>query len=268
MNFVVLDYWDIALAALLLFINAGLSLAFRLGLGRRLLIAGTRMVVQLTMVGLVLKALFAMTSPLLTALAALVMVLFAGREATSRHDRRFKGFWSYGIGTGSMMAAGLIVTVFGLTTQIHADPWYDPRFALPILGMILGNTMNGVSLGLDRLMSGAVQQRAAIEARLMLGADIKQAMRGVVRDAIRAGMIPIINSMSAAGLVSLPGMMTGQILAGIAPVEAVKYQILIIFLIAGGTGLGTFVAVIAASRRLTDERQRLRLDRLMPKQPS
>jgi putative ABC transport system permease protein len=268
MSFTALSYWDIALAALLLLFNAGLSLAFRLGLGKRLLIAGTRMAVQLTMVGLVLKALFAMASPLLTGIAALVMVLFAGREAMARQDRRFKGFWSYGIGTGSMMAAGLIVTVFGLTTQISADPWYDPRYALPILGMILGNTMNGVSLGLDRLISGAFQQRTAIEARLMLGADIKQAMRGVVRDAIRAGMIPIINSMSAAGLVSLPGMMTGQILAGIAPVEAVKYQILIIFLIAGGTGLGTLVAVIAASRRLTDERQRLRLDRLMPKKTS
>jgi len=268
MNFTVLNYWDIALAALLLFINAGLSLAFRLGLGKRLLIAGTRMMVQLTMVGLVLKALFALVSPLFTGLAVLVMVLFAGREATARQERRFEGYWSYGIGTGSMMAAGLIVTVFGLTTQIHADPWYDPRYALPILGMILGNTMNGVSLGLDRLMSGATLQRAAIEAQLMLGADIKQAMRGVVGDAIRAGMIPIINSMSAAGLVSLPGMMTGQILAGVAPVEAVKYQILIIFLIAGGTGLGTFVAVIAASRRLTDERQRLRLDRLALKNPA
>ena len=267
MTFAVLNYWDIALATLLLIFNAALSLAFRLGLGKRLLIAGTRMVVQLTMVGLVLKALFALASPLYTGLAALAMVLFAGREAMARQERRFEGWWSYGIGTGSMMAAGLIVTVFGLTTQVHADPWYDPRYALPILGMILGNTMNGVSLGLDRLMSGATLQRAAIEAQLMLGADIKQAMRGVVGDAIRAGMIPIINSMSAAGLVSLPGMMTGQILAGVAPVEAVKYQILIIFLIAGGTGLGTFVAVIAASRRLTDERQRLRLDRLALKNP-
>ena len=264
MSFIELSYWDIALAACLLIFNAGLSFAFQLGLGKRLLIAGLRMAIQLTLVGLVLKALFALVSPLLTGLAVLVMVLFAGREAIARQDRTFEGFWSYGIGTGSMMAAGLIVTVFGLTTQIAADPWYDPRYALPILG----NTMNGVSLGLDRLMSGATQQRAAIEAQLMLGADIKQAMRGVVGDAIRAGMIPIINSMSAAGLVSLPGMMTGQILAGVAPVEAVKYQILIIFLIAGGTGLGTFVAVIAASRRLTDERQRLRLDRLAFKNPT
>jgi putative ABC transport system permease protein len=75
-------------------------------------------------------------------------------------------------------------------------------------------------------------------------------------------MIPIINAMSAAGIVSLPGMMTGQILAGTPPVEAVKYQILVMFLIAGGTGFGTMVAVSLAARRLFDERQRLRLDRL------
>jgi len=265
MIFITLSYWDIAIAGLLLIFNAGLSMAFQLGLGQRLLIAATRMVVQLTMVGLVLKALFALASPLLTALAAFVMVLFAGREAMARQDRRLEGYWSYGIGTSAMMSAGLIVTVFGLTTQIHADPWYNPRFALPILGMILGNTMNGVSLGLERLVSGAVLSRNAIEAQLMLGADIGEAMRGVRRDAMRAGLIPTINGMAAAGLVSLPGMMTGQILAGVEPVEAVKYQILIMFLIGGGTGFGTFVAVIAASRRLTDARQRLRLDRLQAK---
>jgi len=265
MTFITLSYWDIALAATLLIFNAGLSFFLRLGLGKRLMIAGLRMAVQLTLVGLVLKTLFALSSPWFTGFAALVMVLFAGREAIARQDRSFEGFWSYGIGTGSMMAAGLIVTVFGLSTQISPDPWYDPRYAIPVLGMILGNTMNGVSLGLDRLVSGAYQQRSAIEAQLMLGADISEAMRGIARDALRAGLMPIINSMAAAGLVSLPGMMTGQILAGVAPVEAVKYQILIIFLISGGTGLGTLVAVISGARRLTDSRHRLRLDRLSAK---
>ena len=118
MNFIALSYWDIGVAALLLIFNAGLSFALTLGLGGRLLIAGGRMVVQLTLVGLVLKALFALASPVFTGFAALVMVLFAGREAMARQDRRFKGFWAYGLGTGSMMAAGTIVTVFGLATQI------------------------------------------------------------------------------------------------------------------------------------------------------
>ncbi len=187
MSFAVLSYWDIVLAAVLLLFNAGLSMAFRLRLGKRLLVAGTRMVVQLIMVGLVLKALFALASPLFTGIAAVVMVLFAGREAMARQDRRFEGYWSYGIGTSAMMAAGLIVTVFGLTTQIHADPWYDPRYAIPILGMILGNTMNGVSLGLDRLVNGAHTERAGIEAQLMLGADIGRALQGVRSAAMRAG---------------------------------------------------------------------------------
>ncbi len=262
-GYIELGYGDIALAALLVLINATLSLVNRLGLERRLAVAAVRMVVQLGLVGLVLKALFAIASPLYTGLAMLVMVGFAGREAMARQERKFTGYWSYGIGTGSMMAAAAIVTGFALTTQLHADPWYDPRYAIPILGMILGNTMNGVSLGLDRMLSGASRERVAIEARLALGADIAEAMRPVARDSLRAGMIPTINGMSAAGLVSLPGMMTGQILAGVEPVEAVKYQVLIMFLIAGGTGLGLFAAVTAAGRRLTDARHRLRLDRLV-----
>jgi putative ABC transport system permease protein len=99
----------------------------------------------------------------------------------------------------------------------------------------------------------------------MLGQRWDEAIADYRRQAIRSGMIPIINAMAAAGIVSLPGMMTGQILAGAAPVEAVKYQILIMFLIAAGTGLGTLAAVTIGSRHLFDERQRLCLERLMQK---
>jgi len=128
--------------------------------------------------------------------------------------------------------------------------------------MILGNTMTGIALGLDRLLTSIGRERSAIESRLALGHTIKEAMSGVLRNAIRSGLIPIINSMSAIGLVSIPGMMTGQILAGIEPMEAVKYQLLIMFLIAGGTTFGVLGAVLACGWRLTDNRHRLRLDRL------
>jgi putative ABC transport system permease protein len=96
----------------------------------------------------------------------------------------------------------------------------------------------------------------------MLGETWYQAIEMFRRESIRSGLIPIINSMMAAGLVSLPGMMTGQILGGNPPMEAVRYQILIMFLIAGGTGLGTITSVWIGCRRLFDDRQRLRLDRL------
>jgi putative ABC transport system permease protein len=260
--YVMLDWTDLALAGLLVLLDAGLSLALRLGLERRLLIAAARMTVQLALVGLVLTALFAHVSPWWTGLAALLMILFAGREILARQDRRLSGAWAYGLGTGCMLLAAGTVTVFALTTQVRPDPWYDPRYLLPLLGMVLGNTMTGISLGLHTLTGGVVSGRAAIEARLALGADRREALLPVVRAALKNAMMPIINAMTATGLVSLPGMMTGQILAGVPPVEAVKYQILIMFLIAGGTGLGALSAVIVAAWRLTDGRHRLRLDRL------
>ena len=262
MDYVRLDYLDIAIAALLVLGNAGLSLALELGLAKRVLIAAARMVVQLVLVGLVLKTLFALTSPLWTGLAALAMVLFAGREIMARQDRRLSGIWGYGLGTTCMLLAAAIVTLFALTVQVRPDPWYDPRYALPLLGMILGNTMTGISLGLHSLTTGLVRERPGVEAQLALGANRTQATRPVVRAALTNALMPIVNSMAATGLVALPGMMTGQILAGVAPQEAVKYQILIMFLIAGGTTLGAVAAVLGAARRLTDSRHRLRLDRL------
>jgi putative ABC transport system permease protein len=243
-------------------LSAGLSLALQLGLERQLLIATGRMVVQLALVGLVLKTLFTLVSPFWTGLAALIMVLFAGREIMARQDHRLKGFWSYGLGTSCMLLAAGLVTVFALTTQVRPDPWYDPRYTLPLLGMILGNTMTGISLGLQTLSSGLVRDRAAVEAQLMLGATRWQAVLPVLRSALRSALMPIINSMAATGLVALPGMMTGQILAGAEPMAAVKYQMLIMFLIAGGTTLGAISAVLGGVRRLTDARHRLRLDRL------
>jgi putative ABC transport system permease protein len=264
MNFIPLSYGDVAIAAILVLVNALLSLWFALGLERQLAIATIRMVIQLVLVGLVLHALFDAVSPVWTTLAALVMIGFAGREAVARQERAFAGWWSYGLGTSTMMIAGGVVTVLALTTAVRPEPWYDPHFAIPLLGMILGNTMNGISLGLNTLTVGAARERNAVEARLALGATRFEALRTVTRGALRSGMLPIINSMSATGLVSLPGMMTGQILSGVAPEQAVKYQLLIMFLIAGSVAIGSLSAVMLGAYRLTDQRHRLRLDRLRP----
>ena len=122
--------------------------------------------------------------------------------------------------------------------------------------------MSGIAIALDGLTRAAWDARGRIEGRLMAGEDWAGAISAIRRDALRSGLIPIINAMGTAGLVSLPGMMTGQILGGSPPLEAAKYQLLIMFLISGGTGLGSVFAIWIASRRLFDERQRLRLDRL------
>jgi putative ABC transport system permease protein len=267
-SYIALSYWDLAAASVLVFVDAGLSVIFRLRLHRSLLIATIRMVVQLTLVGVVLTTLFSLVSPLWTGLAAIGMVLFAGQEAAQRQERGLSGWWSYGLGTGCMMVSSVAVTVFALLTALRPNPWYDPRYAIPLLGMILGNCMTGVALGLDTLTTSLVSRRAGVEAQLMLGATRREAVAPVTGQALRSALMPTINSMSATGVVSLPGMMTGQILGGVPPAEAVKYQILVMFLIAGGTGLGAVTAVLGGVYRLTDGRHRLRLDRLRPPKPA
>ncbi len=265
MNLIALSTGDLILAALLVLILAWSSWRLHLGVEKQMLIAALRTTVQLLLIGLVLKALFEFAHLGWVALLSALMLAVAGREVMARQQRRFAGIWGYGLGTVSMFVSSFAVTVLALLVMVGPQPWWMPQYAIPLLGMLLGNTMNGIALALDRLTQQAWQQRRAIEGQLLLGYSWTEAINSVRRESMRAGMIPIINAMAAAGVVSLPGMMTGQILAGAAPVEAVKYQILIMFLIAAGTGFGTLLAVWAGARHLFDERQRLRLDRLRSK---
>lgn len=263
-GYIPLGWGDLAAASVFVLLNAALSLRLQLGLERQLLVSAARMVVQLLMIGLVLKAVFATVSPWLTLLLAVIMTLFAGREIRLRQDRPLAGAWGYTLGGGAMVAAGALVTLFALLGAIGAEPWWQPRYALPLFGMVLGNVMTGVSLGLETLLGALVREAEAVEARLLLGMDRAEAFRPQVRRAMRAGFTPMVNAMAATGVVALPGMMTGQILSGVDPQEAVKYQLLIMFLLAGASGLGVLSAVLGASRRMSDERHRLRLDRLAP----
>jgi len=262
-DYLVLSYFDIALASVFLLLNGVLSVWLRLGLARNLAFASLRMVVQLLLVGLLLKSLFAVQSPWLTLLVALFMAGFAAREIWARQERRVKGWRGPLIGGGAMGVMVGVVALVALTVFIQPEPWWSPRYALPLLGMIMGNAMTGVSLSLDNLHTALTREQRAIEAQLLLGADKWQAMRPFLRQAMRAGFMPSINAMAAIGVVSLPGMMTGQILSGVDPNEAVKYQLMVMFLIAGATGLSVILATLGSARALTDERHRLRLDRLI-----
>jgi putative ABC transport system permease protein len=257
-----LSTFDLSLAALLVVALAATSWRVYPGIAKQLLVAGLRTAIQLTLIGLVLKALFANVSLLWVALLSLIMLAVAGREVMARQHRRFAGSWGYAIGMVSMFISSFSIALFALIVVIGNQPWFEPQYSIPLLGMLLGNTMNGIALALDRLTQSAWEQREMIEARLLLGHSPAEALSGIRQQVFRTGVIPIINAMAAAGIVSLPGMMTGQILAGASPVEAVKYQIMIMFLIAGGAGFGTLAAVRLGVHRLFDERQRLRLDRL------
>jgi len=262
MNVITLSALDLSMAAILVLLLAALSFYLRLGLTARIFIASIRTVVQLLLIGLVLKVLFAQVHLGWVSLLSILMLLVAGREVMARQQRRFGGLWGYGLGTLSMFVSSFTLTIYALLVILGTEPWYTPQYAIPLLGMMLGNTMTGVSLALDRLTTSAWQQRSNIEARLILGQDWRTAIGDITRDSVRIGMIPIINAMAAAGIVSLPGMMTGQILSGTEPLEAVKYQILIMFMITAGTGFSAMLATWVGAKHLFDNRQRLRLERL------
>ena len=257
-----LSAFDLSLAAGLVVALALCSWRLRLGLEKRMAISALRTTVQLLLIGQVLRVLFAHASFPFVFAISMVMLMVAGREVGARQHRRIKGFSGWLLGTGSMFVSSFAVAFFALAIVIANDPWYTPQYAIPLLGMLLGNTMNGIALSMDRLTESLWQQRRMVEQRLLLGQTSLEAIHELRQQAMRSGMIPIINSMAAAGLVSLPGMMTGQILGGSSPMDAVKYQILIMFLICAGTGFGVVTAITLTCRKLFDDRQRLRLEAL------
>lgn len=262
MNPIDLTPASLAITSGLILVCALLSLLLALRVHRALLIAALRMVVQLMLVGFVLRLLFERSNPWLTLLAALVMACAASYEVGARQDYRLPGPWQY-LTTGSAIGiSSMIIAVLALTTALRPTPWYVAREALPLIGILLGNVMNAVSLALNSFYGTVGRERASIEARLALGEGWFVALHAASSRAIRTALIPTINVMSAAGIITLPGIMTGQLLAGMDPISAAKYQILLMFLIVGGNCLGAFTAVYAAIFRLTDQRERLRADRL------
>jgi len=257
-----LSVLDLSIAAALMLLNAAVSFAFRLGIERRLLVTALRMVVQLALVGLLLRVVFAEEHPALTLVLVLAMTVVAGYEVVARQSRRIRGLAPFVTSTGTLLFVGTLFAGIAVGGLVRPEPWHAPRFLLPVLGMVLGNAMTGVSLVLETFAVAAERERNAIEARLALGATRHEALSGVLAQSLTTGLMPILNAMAVAGVVSLPGMMTGQILAGSDPLEAAKYQMLILFVISGATAASVLATGLAAVRLLTDDRHRLRLDRL------
>lgn len=259
MNVIPLGVFELSLASLLVLLLAYLSFRTHLEIEKPLLIAALRTTIQLSLIGVVLNQVFSTVNFWLVLLMWAVMLAAAGYEVMSRQKVKVKGISRFFIGTSSMLLSSFSIMVLILTLVIRVDPWYSPRYAIPILGMLLGNTMNGVALAMNTFSGLAWSRRATIEQRLALGQTSAVAIEDIWRESVRTGLIPIINSMAAAGLVSLPGMMTGQILAGNTATDAVRYQILIMFMISSGTGFGVILSLWLMRRKMFDSRDRLRM---------
>ena len=180
------------------------------------------------------------------------MTIIAGGAAVRRCERRYRGVWLDSVISmwASSWFIGAVAVMAVIQVQRHEHPWYHPQYCIPLMGMILGNTLNGITLGWDRFGDELAHKRDQIETLLALGGTRWEAALGAIQTAVRTGMIPTLNTMMVVGMVSLPGMMTGQILAGMKPDSAVLYQIVIMFLIAVGTTLGTVMVVLLSYWRL------------------
>lgn len=251
---------DVAIATLLIVVNGAVSAALSLGLGRKLAIAAIRTVVQLLAIGYVLGWVFRFDRWYVVLPLMALMTLVAGFAGASRGTHSYRGQRVDSV--VSIWLSAWLVAAVGLFAVIRIHPWYAPQYAIPILGMILGNTLTGVSLAIERMTEALTARRDRVEMALALGATRWEAALAPAREAVRAGMIPTLNQMSVVGVVSLPGMMTGQVLAGQPPLQAVRYQIVIMFLIAASSALGTLGAVLLTYRRLFSPEHRFLAARL------
>jgi putative ABC transport system permease protein len=260
-RYVDLSYGDVAIAAALILFDGALSVWLRLGLGRKLAIAAVRTVVQLLAIGYVLTWVFGHPQWPFAVAVMLTMTAIAGFAASGRGSRSYRGLRIDAL--ASIGISGWVVVMIGLVFVIGIHPWYTPQYAIPILGMILGNSLTAVSLGLERMTEELTARRAQVETLLALGATRREAALASARLAVRAGMMPTLNQMTVVGLVSLPGMMTGQVLAGQHPEQAVRYQIVVMFLLAAASAAATVLAVMFASARLFTPDHRFVASRLV-----
>jgi putative ABC transport system permease protein len=249
-----LSWWQLALALLLVIVVAIISLRQRLGLERDLLIGTVRTVVQLYLVGLILAAVFHAARWYWVLLILIVMAAIATHAAVSRLTKPIPNVYWLAAVALSLSTAATLAYVIGIVIQPR--PWWEPQYLIPIAGMILGNSMTSAALAGERLQADLFTRRDEVEARLALGFSGREAVQPLVRAALRAAMIPTVNGMMTVGVVQLPGMMTGQILAGASPLTAIRYQIVVVFMLSVATALGSLLFVrLAAGRYLTPAHQ-------------
>lgn len=223
---------------------------------REIVIATFRMSIQLVIVGFILEYIFQAAHPLYTVGIIIIMTSFAIYTVMKRlkHtlNRQMKRLIAYSLLVGVMFS----ITYF-LFVVIGLSPWYKPTYVIPIGGMIIGNSMTGITLGVNTYMNEMESKRHLVEGALMLGATPKEATKQIANRAFDAAMMPTINSMVGMGIVFLPGMMTGQILGGASPLTSIEYQIAIMLGIIGAVSLSVILFVLFGYKTFFNERDQL-----------
>ena len=228
-----IDLIDLTIGLIPVLMTMGIMFYWSLSL-RTAILAIFRMLIQLLLIGYALNFIFGINSSWPVLLILCLMLVAASWISLGSLNLDFKQLFGYSL--ISIAVSGLF-TLF-ITTQgiLHVEPWYSPQVIIPIAGMIFSNSMNTISLAAERFFSEYKHRADYVSCRNI---------------AFQASLIPITNSLLAVGLVSLPGMMTGQILSGVSPLIAVRYQIMVMLMIFGSAGLAAALFLYLIRKQVT-----------------
>ena len=243
---------------LLFLIPIGVFLYLGIGMVRETLFAALRMSVQLILVGLYLKYIFQLNNGWINLLWVMIMMISANLSIIAKAGlKRRILFWRSlaGVALSTLIVAGWFILV-----AIRPEPFYDARYVIPITGMILGNCLRSNVLSMERFFNGIRKNENEFMTYLMLGASLHEAIKPYLRVAVKTAINPVITTMATMGIVSLPGMMTGQILGGATPIEAIKYQVGIMICIFTSTIITVMINILLSLPVAFDEYQRLRTE--------
>ncbi|WP_213818514.1 ABC transporter permease [Garciella nitratireducens] len=246
-----INFFSLFISSSLVLIALFFSYSQKLKLEKEILIGVFRAILQLILVGYLLNYIFGLKSPVFTTFLLLFMTFNASYNAAKRGKGIKNGFFIsfLSISTGALIT--LFILVFSGAIQ------YEPYQIIPVGGMIISNAMVALGLCYRQLLTDFKNKREEVETKLSLGADIRTSSMEIIRDCIKVGMLPMIDSAKTLGIVSLPGMMTGLILAGTSPIEAVKYQIMVTFMMISTTSISSFTACYLAYKGFFNERKQL-----------
>lgn len=231
--------WRLGIAYILFFLVFFLSWRKKLNLGKDIFSSVVRMTIQLILMGFLLTYIFKIKLWYVITLIFVVMIFFATQTIIKRSGVSYKGIFR--LMFVSILLGGGSVMFFFILAVVRNQPWYEPRYFIPLAGMVIGNSMNGSALALERFYDDVKKRRKEIETWVSFGATADEAANDSFRKAYRSSLLPVLTNMTGMGIVFLPGMMTGQILGGSPPMVAIKYQIAIMAAILGSVALTGYI---------------------------
>ncbi|MGL5649625.1 MAG: ABC transporter permease [Clostridium sp.] len=246
-----MDNIALALAGTLTIIPIYISYKEKLLLGKDLIISIGRAIIQLLIVGYLLSFIFEIESYLNILAIVIIMILNAGINIKcSVKIKDSMKISAFSIGVGTIITLGILI----ITKAIN----FKANEIIPIAGMIISNIMVAISLGYRSLENEFKNRRLEVETKIALGATVKEAAADILKTSIKIGVIPTIEGAKTLGIISLPGMMTGLILGGVSPIIAVKYQIMVIFMIVASTFIGILCSIYLGYKVFFNKRGQLK----------